>query len=447
MEYSENRHHGMTPLMNLRTRILYPIICLVLLAVGCHRIGVGEVRDPYPEPDADRSVANREETAIDRDGIDEDSSNEGDVAGALDRVEEGLRVGDSRSVIDGYEVLTSRLPGELIPRQAKAAYGLALIRTGDFEGAVDTLWEILAEGTGHERVIRLQYEIADRFAERDELFQAREVLEGMMEACEADALEIDRAGDLLGATQVDFDDPGLVALSLKALEAERIYRVGGDGGEAEHLCLEIQEGGPGTRPAIFASELVEQIREDRRLYIAAAIEEVGRLVDAGDLRSAKTLLLEIQKTIYIDPEQQDEIDDFLSFIELESPGLHVDGTWHRAEDAEMLLQANVLIDDGKLEEAYEAFAGLACSDYAGQAEAGMERARNLIAYEWRKRASALFLKASSETNRQRRVEGLKDSRDLLLHVLERYPGSDYEDKIRRNLETVEKAIREARILR
>ena len=446
MEYSENWLRRLTGVKGYWLKILCLIVCVFLFLSGCHRIGVGEVREARPKPGADMEVTVQEETVIDRGVIEEDAVYEGTVVKALERVEEGLRVGDSRRVIDGYESLASRLPDQLIPRQTKAAYGLALIRAGEFERAVDTLWEILTEGSGHGTVIRLQYEVADRFAERDELFQAREVLEGMVEDHERDALEIERAEDLLDATWIDFDDSTLVALSLKALEAERIYRVRGDGGEAEHVCLEILEQSPGSRPGSFAGE---RIMEDRRVYIGAAIVEVDRLIDAGDLRSAKTLLLEIQKTIYIDPAQQDEIDDLLSFIELKSPGLHVDGTWHRAEDAEMLHQANMLVDDGKLEEAYEAFSSLVDSDYAEQAEAGMERAGNLIAYEWRKRASALFLKATSETKKQRRLEGLMASRDLLLHVLQHYPGSDYEDKIRRNLETVERAIREVdgRILR
>ncbi|MFC1890221.1 hypothetical protein ACFL4G_10740 [Thermodesulfobacteriota bacterium] len=546
MEYSENRQSGLTGVDGVPAKTLCTIVCAFLLAAGCHRIGVGEIRDKRPKPGTAMKVTIQLETVLDRgviesriqslsddverieeirsecremscspsladaveramagmeaqirqyesllsfcdrigtsanaarrskfaervvesalkqcieaesgmsslllSGVEEDAAYEGAVVNALERVEDGLRVGDSRSVIEGYDDLASRLPDQLIPRQYKVAYGLALIRAGEFERAVDTLWGILTEGSGHETVIRLQYEVADRFAERDDLFQTREVLEGMVEDRERDALEVERAEDLLDATQVDFDDPTLIALSLKALEAERIFRVRGDGGEAEHLCLEILEQSPWARPGIFAGELVEQIREDRRAYIGAAIEEAGRLIDAGDLRSAKALLLEIQKTIYVDPAQQDEIDDLLSFLELKSPGLQIDGTWHRADDAEKLHQARMLADDGQFEEAYEAFSSLADSDYTEQAEAGMERARNLIAYEWRKRASALFLKASSETEPQRRLEGLMGSRDLLLHVLQHYPGSDYEDKIRRNLETVERAIREIdrRVLR
>ncbi len=98
------------------------------------------------------------------------------------------------------------------------------------------------------------------------------------------------------------------------------------------------------------------------------------------------------------------------------------------------------LQQGKHDEAISLFSKLSGTSFAVKAEAKIEEAERLAAEELRKKAAELFQQADSATESAAKQALLRSSKKLLEDILRKYPRSGMEDKVRRNLNSVDKEL-------
>jgi hypothetical protein len=100
----------------------------------------------------------------------------------------------------------------------------------------------------------------------------------------------------------------------------------------------------------------------------------------------------------------------------------------------------LVLQQGKYDEAVSLFSKLSGTSFAVKADAKIEEAQRLAAEELRKKAAELFQEADSATEPAVKQALLRSSRKLLEDILRKYPRSGMEDKVRRNLNSVDKEL-------
>lgn len=100
----------------------------------------------------------------------------------------------------------------------------------------------------------------------------------------------------------------------------------------------------------------------------------------------------------------------------------------------------LVFQQGKYDEAVSLFSKLSGTSFAVKADAKIEEAEHLAAEELRKKAAELFQEADSEAEPAVKQGLLRSSKKLLEEILHKYPRSGMEDKVRRNLNSVEKEL-------
>jgi outer membrane protein assembly factor BamD (BamD/ComL family) len=100
----------------------------------------------------------------------------------------------------------------------------------------------------------------------------------------------------------------------------------------------------------------------------------------------------------------------------------------------------LVLQQGKHDEAVSLFSKLSGTSFAVKAKAKIEEAERLAAEELRKKAAELFQEADSAAEPAVRKALLRSSKKLLEEILRKYPDSGIEDKVRRNLNSVDKEL-------
>ena len=90
--------------------------------------------------------------------------------------------------------------------------------------------------------------------------------------------------------------------------------------------------------------------------------------------------------------------------------------------------------------AIQTFSGLLNTSYGTRAGMQIEEASRLAAQDDRKKAAELFVRANRTTDPEARKQLLLSSRALLQDILQKYPQSGLEDKIRRNLNRIDQEL-------
>jgi len=99
-----------------------------------------------------------------------------------------------------------------------------------------------------------------------------------------------------------------------------------------------------------------------------------------------------------------------------------------------------LLREKEYDQAVELFNGLLGSQYEERARLKIDEAQRLAVQDDRRKAAELFVRASSTTDSDNRLELLFASRELLRNILVKYPQSDLIDKVNRNLSRIEEEI-------
>lgn len=92
------------------------------------------------------------------------------------------------------------------------------------------------------------------------------------------------------------------------------------------------------------------------------------------------------------------------------------------------------------DQAIESFSGLLNTSYGTKAQLQIEEAARLAAQDVRKKAAELFVRANRTTDIKTRKQLLLSSKTLLEEILQKYPQAGLEDKVKRNLERINREL-------
>ncbi|HEX5037414.1 MAG TPA: hypothetical protein VFX30_09680 [bacterium] len=195
-------------------------------------------------------------------------------------VSEAFQGHDYKKVIRLYRQFAASKPDRYIPVSVKILYSQALADTGDLDGAIDTMKDVLTDARPETDPVQLQYDLANllflqkRFDEakgayQKLLLQASRNAELLSKAKERLALMKDRDAN---AKRKDIESLQMIDLET-ALEAGEIP----DG--AEGVLARIIRRDPKSEQAAEARALQERIKGIRSQKAKALLDEARRLFD------------------------------------------------------------------------------------------------------------------------------------------------------------------------
>ena len=94
----------------------------------------------------------------------------------------------------------------------------------------------------------------------------------------------------------------------------------------------------------------------------------------------------------------------------------------------------------KYDESIALFSGLLNTSFGVKAGIQIEEASRLAAGDRRKEAAELFVRSNRATDPAARKELLLSSRVLLEDILRKYPQSGLDDKVRRNMDRIDREL-------
>ncbi len=388
---------------------------------------------------------------------------------------EALARGDYGQVISSYQAM-SLSPGEPPVIGVKYAYGIALMKSGREQEARQVFVELLNR-------VRLENQVQMEL----KLLKLLGDLEfglGDYRSARSRYGELERLSGASGK-QDDWARRQLNALDAATAQAEEIRAYGAlllayltynpqrDGFTVVQQAQSFQQSFPISVVRTSVGEIARKAEKEAEQWFAGVLEQVNRLSSQQNNQEALLLIERIPATILpldkqailkrkkqsltapvtgsvgssddIQEEILDANDPFASPVSAgaEQPGSsdtavadHVtvtalQETWNRGMTD---MQAK------KYDSAIEIFSGLLNTSYGTRARIQIEEASRLAAQDDRKKAAELFVRANRSTDPEARKQLLLSSRALLQDILQKYPQSGLEDKIRRNLNRIDQEL-------
>lgn len=124
---------------------------------------------------------------------------------------------------------------------------------------------------------------------------------------------------------------------------------------------------------------------------------------------------------------------------------HTGETAARSIPSESILQekynkGTALLAEKNYDQAIANFQDLLGTSWQDQARSGIEEASRLAAEEIRKQAAEIYVRAANTSDTENKKKLLHSSREMLQEILDKYPQSGLSDKVRRNLESIEREL-------
>lgn len=341
--------------------------------------------------------------------------------------------GEYQEVVAAYEALDPGQAGG--GREGQFLASQALIKLGRLSSALPLLTKLLADGGQATDLLSLEIRrlTADVLLSLGHVEEARQLYEGLARAfapLQGDQEWVRAHLQVVGA------GIGNDALSVYRELLSVYLRFDG-----QHLPPELTEGvGRLQGQAPFAdlakmllAKASSQAQESARRQLSA----IKDLLSAGNLSQARQ---QLQQLIAIAPATMqpaiNQLETELAQAEAKdtaSPQAPATeggqaGAWQ---------EALALFEQQKYDQAIAGFTPFLIGDQEAEAKAKIAEASELAAVGMRRQAAALYAKAKKTFDPAARQQGLLNSRDLLLTLIEKYPGSSVVDKARQNLKVLE----------
>jgi len=341
--------------------------------------------------------------------------------------------GEYQEVVTAYEALDPGQAGG--GREGQFLASQALIKLGRLSSALPLLTKLLADGGQATDLLSLEIRrlTADVLLSLGHVEEARQLYEGLARAfapLQGDQEWVRAHLQVVGA------GIGNDALSVYRELLSVYLRFDG-----QHLPPELTEGvGRLQGQAPFAdlakmllAKASSQAQESARRQLSA----IKDLLSAGNLSQARQ---QLQQLIAIAPATMqpaiNQLETELAQAEAKdtaSPQAPATeggqaGAWQ---------EALALFEQQKYDQAIAGFTPFLIGDQEAEAKAKIAEASELAAVGMRRQAAALYAKAKKTFDPAARQQGLLNSRDLLLTLIEKYPGSSVVDKARQNLKVLE----------
>jgi tetratricopeptide (TPR) repeat protein len=218
-----------------------------------------------------------------------------------------------KKVIELYRRFTADQPGRTLPLVVKVLYSQSLADTGEIDGAIDTLKDVLTDLPPEMDSMKLQYDLANllflqkRYDEatvayRKLLLRGSQTSEILAKAKERLAQMRDR-----DAKKKDF-------ASLEMMDLETALEAGEVPDGADALLQRIIDRNPRSSQAEEAKRLQTRIKETRTRKAQALLDEARRLFDdEKKYAEVREILEQIQRS-YADVSEMPSVDALLKAV-------------------------------------------------------------------------------------------------------------------------------------
>ena len=175
-------------------------------------------------------------------------------------------------------------------------------------------------------------------------------------------------------------------------------------------------------------------REEDHISLPRILGMVEEQLQAHAFDQAARLLLQKRQDTSLSPSDLDTIDRTLERVEKAKEA-------YSGRERKALEQVRDLMENEKYDEALSMLEELKSEKIQGDEVASLEReVRERYINHERKKAAALFLRARTAGSSLEKKEYLRQSHDILQHLLDKFPSSPSRDKILQNLESVDREL-------
>jgi tetratricopeptide (TPR) repeat protein len=175
-------------------------------------------------------------------------------------------------------------------------------------------------------------------------------------------------------------------------------------------------------------------QEEDHISLPRILGMVEEQLQAHAFDQAARLLLQKRQDTSLSPSDLDTIDRTLERVEKAKEA-------YSGRERKALEQVRDLMENEKYDEALSMLEELKSEKIQGDEVASLEReVRERYINHERKKAAALFLRARTAGSSLEKKEYLRQSHDILQHLLDKFPSSPSRDKILQNLESVDREL-------
>ncbi len=183
-----------------------------------------------------------------------------------------------KKVMQLYKDYISVHEGNFIPLSLRVFYSQALADTGDLDGAIKILQEVLSDWPVSMSLTRLQYDLANLLFMQGKKEEARSLYQKILvQNSKLQEISTKSRERLSQMKQVESKKKGL--LSLQLLDIETSLEAGEVPEGSADLLKQIQEKNPGSPQAERGKVLLVKISEIRTEKSRALLDEARRLFD------------------------------------------------------------------------------------------------------------------------------------------------------------------------
>jgi tetratricopeptide (TPR) repeat protein len=341
--------------------------------------------------------------------------------------------------VAAYQALLDSQPARISANTSKM-YGLALLRTGNFDRATEVLADALERmrSSPDERTLRRL--VADLLLASGSLAEARGHYRRL-----ADYFASRMGDDRWVADQLALLD----GVDMEAREFP-LYRevlkgyVSFDGRHMptglRELVAKMENDAPESPLTDQARRMLRQLRDSIGEWVAGRMDAIDVLVANNAYGPAKSLL---ERMLF---------DDFPAAvhdkIQRAMDNLLAAETRYR-EEQRLILEESLsaqwdkavqLLDSQEYDQAIAVFRKLFHTEYDVPARANIQKAAEAASVEMRRKSANLFVQSRKEEDPDRKRELLRESWQLIHDITIKYPGVRLMDKVRQNLAIIEKHI-------
>jgi tetratricopeptide (TPR) repeat protein len=348
--------------------------------------------------------------------------------------------GRNEDAIAAFQNLVDSQPDLTVSSNTSKMYGLALLRTGEFDQATEVLLGTLENMRPSNEERSLRRLVADLLLASGSVEKARwhyRKLADYFESRKGDDRWVADQLALLGGVDINAREFPLYMEVLKgfiSFDGRHVppgMRVLVDRMEADFRESPLSD---------QARQMLGQLEDLSREWVAGQLDAVDLLVANDDFVQAKSRLEQMlfdDLPAVVHETVQRSMDILLQAEKkyLEEQKAILDEVLAAQWDKGVLL-----LDSQKYDEAINVFTGLFDTIYDVPARANIEKAAEASSIEMRRESASIFVKARRENDFERKKELLRESWQLLNDIIVKYPGIALIDKIRQNLELIEDHI-------
>lgn len=348
--------------------------------------------------------------------------------------------GRYEDAIVAFRNLRDSQPGRAVSANTSKMYGLALLRTGEFDMAAKVLAGALENMRPSQEERSLRRLVADLLMATGSLEEARghyRKLADYFESRKSDDRWVADQLALLGGVDTQAREFPLYLNALKgyiSFDGQHIPR------GMRELVESMEEDFRESPLTDQARQMLGQLEDLIREATARSLDEVDVLMANNDYVRAKSLL---EKMLFDDlpGAVHDTVQRSMDYLlQAEMKYQEEQKVLMAAARSERWDKAVLLLESRQYDEAIDIFETLFNTEYDMPARANIQKAAEAASVGMRRKSANIFVRARREMDYERKKELLRESWQLLRDIVVKYPEVEVIDKVRQNLLIIEQHI-------